>query len=370
MLTFFLIAGGLMMTTNPAGGAAVKDRPAPPFWLDCTVRGESVLFVAPTAGGPPAATLWFPPVKVLSVRNAAGTVTYAEGRDYVLAPGGRLTLPAGSAIPAKTAAELTPPKGSQPYGLVRRDGAGDILFGASHEYHDAQAQVTYTRARDAWRGPAPILGREGLAPLRATLKRGGELRVAVFGDSISTGCNASKWAGVAPLQPAYPELVAGAVEAAYGGRVALTNFAVGGMTSSWGVGHVAPVAESKPDLVILAWGMNDANAPGLPPAQFAANLEAQIAAIRKVNPDAAFVLVAPMLPNEMWRVVVPGLIEQYRDAMRPLCGAGVALADLSAVWRRMVDRKNYLDITGNGVNHPNDFGHRLYAETIGALLLP
>ncbi|MBX7074950.1 MAG: hypothetical protein K1X71_17550 [Pirellulales bacterium] len=35
----------------------------------------------------------------------------------------------------------------------------------------------------------------------------------------------------------------------------------------------------------------------------------------------------------------------------------------------MVHRHD-LDLTGNGLNHPNDFGHRLYAQTILALLVP
>jgi hypothetical protein len=35
----------------------------------------------------------------------------------------------------------------------------------------------------------------------------------------------------------------------------------------------------------------------------------------------------------------------------------------------MLDRKRYLDLTGNGVNHPNDFGHRVYAETLLGLLV-
>jgi len=27
-------------------------------------------------------------------------------------------------------------------------------------------------------------------------------------------------------------------------------------------------------------------------------------------------------------------------------------------------RKTHHDLTGNGINHPNDFGHRLYAQVI------
>ncbi len=54
--------------------------------------------------------------------------------------------------------------------------------------------------------------------------------------------------------------------------------------------------------------------------------------------------------------------------MRQLVGPGVAVADLSSVWETMLSRKPYLDLTGNGINHSNDFGHRLYAEVIFSLL--
>lgn len=32
--------------------------------------------------------------------------------------------------------------------------------------------------------------------------------------------------------------------------------------------------------------------------------------------------------------------------------------------------KDFLAITGNGVNHPNDFGHRVYAQVLLSLLMP
>ena len=35
----------------------------------------------------------------------------------------------------------------------------------------------------------------------------------------------------------------------------------------------------------------------------------------------------------------------------------------------MMVRKSPYDLTGNGINHPNDFGHRLYAHTILSLLI-
>jgi len=30
----------------------------------------------------------------------------------------------------------------------------------------------------------------------------------------------------------------------------------------------------------------------------------------------------------------------------------------------LLERKSVYDLTGNGINHPNDFGHRVYAQTI------
>ena len=35
----------------------------------------------------------------------------------------------------------------------------------------------------------------------------------------------------------------------------------------------------------------------------------------------------------------------------------------------MLKRKRDSDLTGNGVNHPSDFGHRVYASAILALLV-
>ena len=35
---------------------------------------------------------------------------------------------------------------------------------------------------------------------------------------------------------------------------------------------------------------------------------------------------------------------------------------------RIVARKDPYDLSGNGLNHPNDFGHRLYAQTIVAAI--
>jgi hypothetical protein len=59
----------------------------------------------------------------------------------------------------------------------------------------------------------------------------------------------------------------------------------------------------------------------------------------------------------------------YRDALATLCGAGAALADVTSMWTDLLARKGVHDLTGNGINHPNDFGHRVYAQVILGLMI-
>jgi hypothetical protein len=60
----------------------------------------------------------------------------------------------------------------------------------------------------------------------------------------------------------------------------------------------------------------------------------------------------------------------YRDSLKELCGPGVVLADLTSVWGTLLKKKSFYDLTGNGLNHPNDFGHLVYAQAILSQLVP
>ena len=91
--------------------------------------------------------------------------------------------------------DLRRPPGSQRHALTHRDGNGEILFGATHEYHDMQTVVTYTHAADAWAGPNPSFDADRLPRTVKKISDRRPLRIALLGDSISTGCNASGWRG-------------------------------------------------------------------------------------------------------------------------------------------------------------------------------
>ncbi len=339
-----------------------------PFWRSTTMHGESVLFLERGDGELPRADLLFAPTSVVAIRSSSGEVAYEEGKDYIWKPGSReVVLPQGSRIVCKRAQDLRCPAGSQQYRLTHRDGNGEILFGGGHEYHDMQTVVTYVHEADQWQGPKPASAATQLKRTMEKLKNRQPVTIALLGDSISTGCNASGWAKVAPWQPPYQDLLVQHLQSVYGGQVTLKNSSVGGQDSAWGLRVIGELAESQPDLVIIAFGMNDS--AGRSAADFQANTRGMIEAVRQSRPETEFILVATMLGNRDWTTLHHELFPEYRDALAELCQNGVALADMTSIWTELLRHKRDWDMTGNGVNHPNDFGHRIYAQVLSALLI-
>ncbi|TVP96211.1 MAG: dehydrogenase [Planctomycetaceae bacterium] len=338
-----------------------------PFWEGSTVFGESVLFVQDSTDQQPTATLLLEPSGIIRMVSADRTRTFKEGRDYLLdSDTGRLTLPPGSRIPFLTDDERFPPVGG-PRSINHK--AGDptrgVLFDNGHWFHDQQVEVTY-QTRDRWEGYRPEVATKSLARTLDKLGRGAPLRIAVTGDSITFGLNASKRTDVSPHQPTYPELVVESLRASFGSDIEWVNNAVSGWRLEQGLQHLDDLLAPNPDLVIVAYGMNHFGARD---AEAFRELQAEmLERILASSPDTEVILVAPMHGNPDWVHTPADQYEPHRDALASLVGPRVALADLTTLWGQMLERKRVTDLTGNGVNHPNDFGHRLYASVILGLL--
>jgi acyl-CoA thioesterase I len=340
-----------------------------PFWTGDVVEGESVLFVRDEKTGEARASVLFPIQDVLSVRNSVGDVTYENGKDYVWNADSReIVLPAGSRIVSRTPPELRRPAGSQKYALTHRDGNGEIFFGGRLEYAEMQTCITYRHEPGLWKGSLPRFDPQSLRRSVARLTGRQPLSIVTLGDSISAGANASALYAAAPYQPAYPELVRRELAERFGGKVEMKNLAVGGTDTGWGLTQINKVVAAAPHLVILAFGMNDS--AGRSPQSYKETTQQMIAAIREKLPECEFVLVASMLGNRDWTTLKHDAFPQYRDALAALVEPGIALADLTSIWTGFVELKKDWDQTGNGVNHPNDFGHRVYAQVITELLGP
>jgi lysophospholipase L1-like esterase len=354
---------------SPAARTAEAESVLHPFWASQSMDREPVMFVAQKAGSTPTATLLFPPDGIMSVTNGDGSVTFKAGIDYIWNPGSRtLIFPANSNIPFMAEAELYPPIDSNGSFGRTMDGKSGLFFNPSgRKFQNLQMNVTYGHTAP-WRGYVPPSTAGQLPRTMAALTSKKPLKIVVLGDSISVGACASDFFHGPPFQPPYVGLVLEGLQVEYDDNlINLVNLSVGGKLSSWGVEQADGAAAEHPDLVLLAFGMNDASGD-VPGKDYAANIRAIINAIKKSNPNAEFILVATMTANPHWSNAHQNAYTEYEKALRGMTGPGIALADVTAIWRDILEVKKFIDLTGNGVNHPNDFGYRVYAQVILSLL--
>ncbi|WP_435020294.1 SGNH/GDSL hydrolase family protein [Tundrisphaera sp. TA3] len=336
-----------------------------PFWRSRTQFGESVLFLKEPDRATADGTLLLRPATVRRVRNAQTGEVYEAGRDYTIdAPGRRLVATEGSRIPRLDRSELTkPPRspGSIPHKL---GDPGTWIRYQENGFHALQVEVDYD-ADEAWPGIRPAHPDAALARAIAKLKAKGEFNLVVTGDSISTGANASR-KELPPHQPAYPELLAAGLEAKYGARVQLTNVSVGGATVAGAMSSIDAVVAARPDLVIVAYGMNDVASHDT--AKYEDGVRRVIEAVRARAPETDFILVATSRGNPDWVHTPADQFPRFLEALSRLRGDHIALLDLTTLYGEILARKRFIDLTGNGVNHPNDWGHRFHAQAFLDLL--
>jgi hypothetical protein len=327
---------------------------------------ESCLAVAEDRTKEVELRLLYPARKVTEVIALGTGERLEEGRDWILRSG-RVFLPPGTRAPVQLAAEfyLAP--------HTEKDGSTKMIRNAvklvaGSWYHERQMEVTYEPAVRDWTWPAALSSLADLPRTTKLLQTKAPLTVVLFGDSISEGFDASSRDGVWPYQPAYGELVVRQLRKIYGAPITFLNHARAGGTSAHATTQIdSQVAWFKPDLVLLAYGMNDRSESRR--VDYRANLEKIIDAVRVRSPQAEFVVITPMLNNPKQPTGL-GPVKFIRDEALRVARPGVAFVDVTSTELAMLERKDYLDLSGNGANHPNDFLHRIYAQRILEVLTP
>lgn len=194
------------------------------------------------------------------------------------------------------------------------------------------------------------------------------LRITCWGDSVTAGGSASS------EHTAYPaelrrRLAAGGVDAD------VTTVAVGGTASAEWLGSAgavpgadwAAVAATEPDLVVLEF-VNDAELdPGVWPELYAEI----VARVRDLGAD--LLLLEPHFTRLDWmrmERIDAADPRPYVAFLREFASSrGVAIASVSRRWERLFGEGiAYPTLLRNGINHPDDRGHRIFAEEAAAVL--
>ena len=331
-----------------------------PVWEGNVSYQESVLAVEEEDGSLAPVSLLYPIGEIVSVKSASLLVAYEAEKDYSVRDG-KLVIKKDGAIPVLTYSEFHPATGTS--GFEDRNG-GYVLWKEGSWFHSKQIVVTYTHA-EGYAGYVP----EGKGRLlERTLQKleGDTLNLLVYGDSISTGANSSGHPSihVSPNMPIYPELFAAGLKSLYGiETVNVYNASVGGTDSAWGLSNLRGGVLDKYediDLALLAFGMNDTVRDA---ESYARNMQKMAKGLKSKYEDADILLVAPMLPNRD-AYTFYGNQAYFYGALKEYETQGIAAVDVTGVHAGLLEAKRYADMTGNNVNHANDYLARVYAQTL------
>lgn len=339
-----------------------------PVWSGNVVYNESVLPVAAADGSIAPISLLYAADRIVSVRNSALNIEYEYGRDYSL-ENGCLVISSGSRIPVTAYAEMYSTQSSSNNWWPCQDGRYTFVQEGAY-FHNLQLAVTYTHT-DAWTGYVPQSMTNTLSYGAVRLRNKQSVNMVFYGDSITVGGNASGFCGAAPNCPNWVDMTVGALRKTYNtDALNYVNNAVGGTMSDWGAQNVQQfVVPYNPDICVIGFGMNDLTL-GVTPEAYAANMYTILNAIRTANPACVCILVAPMLPNPDIFGFLADTQTAYLNVLNTIAQqyGGMAVADLTTVHRYLLTHKRFADMTGNNVNHTNDFMTRVYAQSVYSLL--
>lgn len=382
--------------------ASRLDATMTPLFTGHEVANETVMFLDYGQ----TKTLLYKVDTILSVTSYDGTIVYVEGKDYELRDG-QLYLPEGSAIPCITSERYYNAPGS----IIQtmHDGkAVPTYWGEGRLMTDWQVCVNYTHSDD-WTGYAIPTAIDQYQGLINKLKAGEDVTIFFYGDSITVGANSSFFTGYAPYQQSFPLLLVKALadlfdyrvtyidtRAAlsnsgpmggvpstdyvpvenYKGTITYVNTAVGGWDSVTAFNnynkHVGDyLSQYGCDLFVYGYGMNDAaNAP----RAVSANAKKVLNKVAEAAPGVQLMIISTMVPNPDgigWYgnqpKQEPELIKLAADYVTR--GIPCAVAPVTSVSLSVLEHKDFMDYTGNNINHPNDFFTRVYLQTLFQTLI-
>lgn len=357
-----------------------------PMWEGNTVYQENAVVQQNASGTIDDIQMLYKIDEIVEVRNYGLNKVYEKGKDYQLTADGKIRIPDGSSMTvAASDAFLGPAKGNW---LDTPDGKYNITSYGTN-IHNYQISVTYKHS-DAWKGTVPTNQSSKLSRFFAKLEKGEEVNMLFYGDSIATGLNASgcneslKWKydsskgysvyntnykesiNVAPYAASWPRAVYNRTQAKYpDAKINYINVASSSSNSTThGTRNLqAAVIDNNPDIIFIAFGTNES---GTSKANYKSYQKTMLEGITKVHPDCAVVFVSPTVPNllKYGNNNFAAFQEAFYELQAEYPNLDIAVAPVYSVATYVNSIKKYQDISGNNINHPNDFGVRIYGNTI------
>ena len=325
------------------------------------IEEEILVFSEEECGGRVSAHLTFPNPSHLVIKDRKGYML-EEGKDYVAA---------GSCVELLNRDlfyyhadwlhnENVPEEMPTENGLYN---IKDCLMPEAEYLRSTQFLATYDC--DKAKLPCPVSDWLCLPQTYQKLKEQKRLKIMLFGDSISNAANSSWEMGYVGYEHWF-ETALKQVKELYGAEIIWKNVSRSGYGTEWGKEAVKEKFErEQPDLVVIAFGMNDAS-EGMSVEIFTENTRNIMEQIRELSPGTEFILIATPVPNRMWT-------DAYKEqknlihGLRTLEQEGVTVLNMTSVFLWLLERKRYIEISGNHVNHPNDFSYRFYTEAMTEL---
>lgn len=365
------------------------------LWSGDKVYFETVGFRYDKDGNVHAGQLMFEPKRIIGVYSWDFKTPLVEGRDYTL-DGRQFGWLPGSSIPVYPYDRNLPSyaEGEEPgFGVTWFDRSRHVSIDPkAYEY---QIAVVYEHS-GVWDGFVPPCERARLPKTFEKLAKGGDFSVVYFGDSIAAGWEASgldedvigfrrnKESGQfeqcefhltidrEPHLPCWARLMSNSLQAAFPqANIIHTNRSAGGMSTHWALRTCDELVNPhKPDLFVLAFGMNQANRSV---DEFIDHTRQLIGIVTEKNPDCEVLLMSTHEPNRDAEVYKEHVLLEQEKRLYALAdelpGVNIAVSPIHSTFLELYKRgKVFGDLTGNNINHPNDFSTILYAMTLDATL--
>ena len=346
-----------------------------PYFLGNVIYNETVLLTE--ENGKISGNLRYKPEKILSVRDYTWKTEYPAS-EYTVS-GNTITAKQGTAMPYLTAENLQGKNIPEPYRKVTSITnvltdyvlMGGTIYTESPLLYGNQISVSYVyNVKDLNKSEFPTYEKSGFSKLKAKLNAGEDVKLAAIGDSVAEGCSSSGHFNHEPFMDNWVTQVTNALNKKYDGSVTVKNEAVGGMASEWGAApaQINKIVAAQPDMLMVHFGINDSGA-NVGALNYRDNMEAIIIGVQNRLPDCEIMLIKAFPAEPM--SYADKTFKQYWAQLDSLANEydGVYTLDMYTQGMSMLGVKKYMDVTGNGINHVNDYSSRLYTMNILSALI-